>query len=223
MSREPVVFPAQVQAGIQAYLNTLLVDETPTQQYIREMTEAEGLPPIDLRPYEGQFLAWLAQVVGAKRIVEIGTLAGYSAAWLARALPEDGKLYCMELEQRNADIARSNLEKAGLLERVEIIVGNAHENLKTLPGPFDMVFIDAEKEGNPEYLAWAVANTRPGGIIAVHNALQRGSIVDENPPANARVMLDFNKQMAENPRLLTTLYPAGDGLIIGVVRDKANA
>ncbi|MFP4322632.1 MAG: O-methyltransferase [Anaerolineales bacterium] len=215
--RDPATFNKATQAALQAYINELFVKETETQMQVRQSAADYDLPQIELRPYEGQFLMWLATLVGAQRIVEIGTLAGYSATWLARALPIDGKLICLEKSQKAADIARQNFELVGIDHLIDLIVGDAHQMLKTLEGPFDMVFIDAEKSGYAAYLDWAMDNVRERGIIAAHNAFQGGDILDEgtaNPEVQA--MQAFNRRLTEEFSLLPSIYPAGDGILVAM-------
>jgi len=145
-------------------------------------SEAAGLPPIQVSPLQGKFLHLLARVAGARRILEIGTLGGYSAIWLARALPPDGRLVSLELEPRHAEVARANVDRAGLGERVEIRVGPAAASLAALATervpPFDLVFVDADKAGYPVYLDWAVRLGRSGTAIVVDNVVRRGDVGD---------------------------------------------
>ena len=155
--------------------------------------------------------------MGGRRILEVGTLAGYSALWLAQALPEDGELITLEADSKHARIAGENFQKAGVHDRVKIMIGNAHETLKTLSGEFDVMFIDAEKDGYLAYLEWGLDHVRPGGLIAGHNALRHGQVADpENPDGFVRAMQAFNQHVASEPRLLATIYPGGDGLVMGL-------
>jgi len=179
-----------------------------------------GMPAITVRPEEGRFLQLLARAVRARRVVEIGTLGGYSGIWLARALPDGGRLITLEMEPRHAEVARSHFALAGVEGRVEVRLGNAHQLLPALAaeGPFDMCFIDADKEGYGAYLDWALANVRRGGIIAAHNAFRRGAIIDpQDTTDDTQAMRAFNRRFAEEPRLLSTVFPAGDGMLAGLV------
>lgn len=180
-----------------------------------------GLPAITIQPEEGQFLKFLVAASGARTVVEIGTLGGYSGIWLARGLPAEGKLITLEKEPHHAEVAREHFALAGLSERVEIRLGDAHTLLPTLApaGPFDFCFIDAEKQGYGVYLDWALANVRPGGVIAAHNAFRHGAVVDPaNHEPDSDVMRAFNRRFASEPGLIATIFPAGDGMLIGVRR-----
>lgn len=217
--REPVSFAPEIQAGISTYITDLFIKDTAVHREISVTTTDQGLPQIDVRPDEGHFLMWVARLINAKKILEIGTLAGYSGTWLAQALPVDGQLITLELEQKNADIARRNFQATGVSDRVKILVGNAHESLKTLNDTFDLVFIDAEKDGYDAYLDWALEHVRIGGIIAGHNALRGGRVINANSTEDDVLsMRKFNERMATEPRLLSMLFPAGDGTVIGMVQ-----
>ncbi|WP_396641740.1 O-methyltransferase [Microbacterium sp.] len=141
---------------------------------------AAGLPAIEVAPVAGKLLHLLARIAGARRVLEIGTLGGYSTIWLARALDENGRVITIEAEARNAEVARANIDAAGVGERVEILVGRAVEVLPTLEGtePFDLVFIDADKESNTIYLDWAARLGRPGTVVVLDNIGREGEIVD---------------------------------------------
>ena len=139
---------------------------------------AHGLPAIDVAPNQARFLHVLARAVGARRILEIGTLGGYSTIALARALPADGRLVTLELNPKHAEVARANLAHAGVLERVDVIVGPAVESLEALAPPFDFVFIDADKPNNPAYLAHALRLARPGALIVIDNVVREGAVID---------------------------------------------
>ncbi len=191
---------------------------------VRESQRA-GLPEIHVSPNEGKLLQLLAEMVGAKRILEIGTLGGYSAIHFGRALPEDGILISLEIDEHHAEVARQNVERAGLSEKVEIRVGDARELLANLDengeGPFDLVFIDADKEGYPEYLEWAIRLSRPGSLILGDNTIWGGTIID--PQDNStRAIHEFNERVARDPRLSAVILPLlrelVDGLAIARVR-----
>lgn len=184
----------------------------------------DGLPEINVSASEGKLLQMLVQISGARRILEVGTLGGYSAIYLARALPEDGRLLSLELREQNADVARRNVERAGLSEKVEIRVGDARESLAGLvengEGPFDLVFIDADKENYPEYLDWSLRLSRPGTLILGDNAIRGGSVLDPSD-SSSRAMREFNQKLAEEPRLSAIVLPLirerVDGLAIARV------
>jgi caffeoyl-CoA O-methyltransferase len=185
-----------------------------------------GLPEIQVSPNEAKLLQLLAEVVGARRILEVGTLGGYSAIHFGRALPEDGTLVSVEIDERHAEVARENVERAGLSDKVEIRVGDARELLARIAesgeGPFDVVFIDADKEGYPEYLEWAMGLTRPGSLILGDNTVRGGSILDPQDNS-ARATNEFNERIAGDPRLSAIVLPILreriDGLTIARVRE----
>ncbi|MCC6650875.1 MAG: O-methyltransferase [Candidatus Eisenbacteria bacterium] len=144
--------------------------------------EAAGLPAIQVSPPQGKMLHLFARMVGARRILEVGTLGGYSAIWLARALPAGGRLVTLELDAKHAQVARANFARAGLAERIELREGAAADSLAALHAegaePFDLVFIDADKPGNPAYIEWALRLTRPGSAIVLDNVVREGGVVD---------------------------------------------
>jgi predicted O-methyltransferase YrrM len=192
-------------------------------------SDAAGLPPINVAPNQGKLLRLLAEIQGARRILEIGTLGGYSTIWLGRALPADGRLITLEYDPRHAEVARANLARAGLDEIAEVRVGPALESLPKLadenPEPFDLVFIDADKVNNPHYVEWAVRLTRPGSVIVLDNVVRGGKVVDaRSADANvkgARAGFDFVKT---HPHLeATSLQTVGlkgwDGFLLARIRD----
>ncbi|HUH80636.1 MAG TPA: O-methyltransferase [Solirubrobacteraceae bacterium] len=161
---------------------TLLGSDPALEDALRTSAEA-GLPPIAVSPAQGRFLQLLARIHGARSILELGTLGGYSTILLARALPPGGRVTTLELNADYAEVARANIEHAGLGDRVELRVGPAAEGLKTLiaegAGPFDLVFIDADKSSTPTYFELSLELVRPGGIIVVDNVVRGGAVVDE--------------------------------------------
>lgn len=204
---------------ISQYITDLFVAEDKALNWIRQDSQAKGLPTINVKPEEGRFLQFLVHACGARHAVEIGTLGGYSGTWIARGLPRDGKLITLEKDAYHAQVAHDHFVTTGVVERVEIRVGDAHQLLKQLipEGPFDFIFIDAEKSGYPNYFEWAIANLRESGVIAAHNAFRGGSILDTNTMEEAsRVMQAFNRLVAQNPSLISTIFPAGDGTLIAV-------
>jgi len=189
-------------------------------QQVLTAIPARGLPAITIKPEEGRFLQFLVRANGARKVVEIGTLGGYSGIWLARGLPADGRLITLEKEPKHAEVAREHFALAGLTKQVDLRLGDANDLLPALAaeGPFDVCFIDADKLGYGAYLTWALANIRPGGIIAAHNAFRQGAVLDTTDKSPDMVyMREFNERFASEPRLLSTIYPAGDGLLMGVV------
>ncbi len=173
-----------------------------------------GMPAIQLGVSEGKLLGLLVRLAGARKVVEVGTLAGYSALRIARALPTDGKLWTLELEPKHARVAQDNLEAAGLWNRVKVLVGPARESLKTLEGeaPFDVVFLDADKEGYIDYARWAHGNLRPGGLLVGDNAYFFGKLMEETPAATR--MREFHRFVGEH--FDSVCIPTPDGLVLGV-------
>jgi predicted O-methyltransferase YrrM len=167
---------------------------------------AAGLPDIQITANQGHFLQIVARLTGARRILEIGTLGGYSTIWLARALAPGGRLTTLEVDAKHAEVARANLERAGVGEVVEIRVGAALETLPQLEGPFDFTFIDADKVNTAEYFAWAVRLSRPGSVIVVDNVVREGALADAaGGDANARAMRRFLEEAAKEPRVSMTV------------------
>ena len=181
------------------------------EEALRE-AEREGLPSINVSATEGKLLQMLVEISGARRVLEIGTLGGYSAIHFARALPEEeeGALISLELDEHHAEVARRNVERAGLSARVEVRVGDARQSLQGLvengEGPFDLIFIDADKEGYPEYLDWFLRLSRPGTLILGDNAIRDGSVIDPED-SSSRAMREFNEKLAEDPRLSAIVLP----------------
>jgi predicted O-methyltransferase YrrM len=175
------------------------------EQALREAVAA-GLPEINVSPNEGKLLYLLAKITGAHRILEIGTLGGYSTMWLASALPADGQLVTLELEETHAVVARRNIERAGMLPKVEIQVGDARQLLSKLNPSFDLVFIDADKESYPAYLDYALKLTHSGSLILADNVLRRALDGDESDP-DVRGIREFNRKLTGCPDLETILLP----------------
>ncbi len=176
------------------------------------------VPPHGVSPLQGRLLELLARMAGARRILELGTLAGYSTRWLARALPDGGSIVTLEADPGYAEVARANL--AGL--PVEVIAGPALETLPGLDGPFDLIFIDADKRSNPEYLRWALRLSRPGTVIVADNVVRAGAVVDGDDPS-ARGVRDFTDLAGAEPRLIATaIQTVGekgwDGFLLAIVR-----
>ncbi|WP_018633089.1 O-methyltransferase [Neomegalonema perideroedes] len=215
----------ELWAAVDAYMSAALPDSDPALAAVQAANAAAGLPSIDVAPNQGKLLHILARLIGARRILEIGTLGGYSAIWLARALPPGGKLVSLEFQPRHAEIAQQNLETAGVGDLVEIRVGPALETLPKLEGheAFDFVFIDADKESNAAYLDWAIRLTRPGGLVVCDNVVRRGGVIDPDHPNTAtQGTRRFFEALAKEKRLTATgLQTVGvkgwDGLVIGIV------
>ncbi|MFJ9028661.1 O-methyltransferase [Streptomyces sp. NPDC102274] len=172
-------------------------------------SDTAGLPAINVAPNQGKLLHLLARIQGARTVLEIGTLGGYSTIWLARALPENGKLISLEYEPAHAEVARANLAHAGLDKIAEVRTGPALETLPVLAaedaGPFDLVFIDADKRNNPHYVEWALKLTRPGSVIIVDNVVRNGAVTDaDSTDASVQGTRRAIELMAEHPRLSAT-------------------
>ena len=212
-------------AEIDDYVEELFAPQDEALEAALEESRRAGLPEIQVSPNEGKLLQLLAEMAGARRILEIGTLGGYSTIHLGRGMPEDGGLISLEIDEDHAEVARKNVERAGLGERVEIRVGDARELLAGLAegdeGPFDLVFIDADKEGYPEYLEWALRLSRPGSLILGDNTIWGGTIIEPRD-SSTRAIHEFNERLARDPRLSAIILPLMreriDGLAIARVR-----
>lgn len=180
----------------------------------RAFTIPDGIPAIQVGPSDGRLLYLLLQLIGAKRVVEVGTLVGYSAVVMARALPVDGKLWTIEFEPTHADVARANIAAAGFADRVTVLVGTGRDTLPTLDkhGPFDAVFIDADKVSYDFYGAWALANLRRGGLVLGDNAYLFGELMDDSD--RGRAMRAFHELVAR--QCDSVCVPTPDGLVVGI-------
>lgn len=170
-------------AEVDRWIERHLLPDDPVLDQVREAGRVAGLPPIEVSPLHGAFLSLLARVVHARRILEIGTLAGYSAICMARALPEDGKLVTIEIDPRHAEVARANFARADIVSRIDLRVGAALDVLPTLVDEhhaFDLAFIDADKENNAAYADWAATLVRAGGLVVIDNVVRAGRIADED-------------------------------------------
>lgn len=205
-------------------IDRLIPPDSVLEQALAE-NAAANLPSMDVAPNQGKFLHIAARMMGARRILEIGTLGGYSTIWLARALPRDGKVVTLEANPVHARVAKTNIERAGLSGLVDIRVGPAIETLPALAGqePFDLIFIDADKPNNPAYLDWAIKLSRPGSVIISDNVVRNGGVIDpdSSDPAVPGLRRHFD-MMANEPRLTATaLQTVGgkgwDGFVIGIV------
>ena len=204
---------------INQYISNLFAVEDPPLSIARQDSPKHGLPTINITPEEGRFLQFLARASGSRKAVEIGTLGGYSGIWIALGLLPGGKLITLDKETKHAEVAQMHFAAAGLSEVIELRIGDAHQLLIQLSaeGPFDFVFIDAEKPGYPAYFDWALENLRLGGIVAAHNAFRKGSVAGlAKDDENSELMRQFNQQVANESRLISTIYPAGDGTVISV-------
>ncbi|MEV6393698.1 O-methyltransferase [Streptomyces sp. NPDC051907] len=196
--------------AVDRYITDLLCPDDQALSSALADSEAAGLPSIAVAPNQGKLLQLLAQLQGARTVLEIGTLGGYSTIWLARALPKDGRLISLEYRPAHAEVARANIARAGLDRVVEIRTGAALETLPKLvaepgAGPFDLVFIDADKENNPRYVEWALKLTRPGSVIMVDNVVRGGAVLDEQSEQKAiTATREMFELIAREPRLSAT-------------------
>ena len=202
------------------YIAGLFAREDDVLVTLREEADRHGLPPISISPDEGRLLQVLLAAVGARRVLEVGTLGGYSAIWMARALPDDGSLVTIELDPAHAAFARRFVARARLDARVDIRVGRALDVLASLDGEqFDAMFIDADKEPLSTYLEWGLRLVRRGGLIVADNALWGGKVLDERIEDDAtRAIRAFNVRLAADPRLVSIVVPTHDGVAVAVVR-----
>jgi predicted O-methyltransferase YrrM len=200
---------SELWTAVERYITESILPADPVLDAAIEASAAAGLPPINVTATQGRLLWILARVQGARRILEIGTLGGYSAIWLGRALPAGGRMISLEVDPRSAGVARANLKRAGLGNRVEVRVGQALGILPKLQsegaGPFDLSFIDADKSNNPDYFRWAVKLSRVGSLIIVDNVVREGGVIDaaSRDPDVQGVRL-LNEVIREEPRVSAT-------------------
>jgi predicted O-methyltransferase YrrM len=210
-------------------VETIAAEDEDLEAAARAAEEA-GLPAIQVSPPQGKLLQLLVRLLGARSILEFGTLGGYSTILMARALPADGRLITLEANRAYAEVARASIERAGLGERVEVRVGPALETLPVLEeegrGPFDLVFIDADKVNTPAYFSWALGRTRPGGLIVADNVVRGGTLADaaDADPAT-RAQRRLHQSLAGDPRVsATTIQTAGskgyDGFLLALVEPR---
>jgi predicted O-methyltransferase YrrM len=201
-----------------AYISALFAAEDEVLAHIRQQTPARGLPDIGITPEEGRFLHLLVRGCHAGLALEIGTLGGYSGVWITRGLAPGGKLITLEKSGAHAAVAREHFDLAGLSEQVEIRQGEAHQLLPGLrqKAPFDFIFIDADKPGYLAYYEWSVEHVRTGGVIAAHNALWGGAVAGDHHGEGIDLMREFNQTVAQDPRVTSTIFPAGDGTLVAV-------
>ena len=210
----------------QYYVDLLMPADAVLEATLRD-SDAAGLPSIHVAPNQGKFLHLLARAIGAKNILEIGTLGGYSTIWLARALRAGGKLVTLEADARHADVARANLARAGVSDKVELILAPAIETLPRLErdrrGPFDLIFIDADKPSTADYFDWSVKLSRPGTLIIVDNVVRKGAVADaSSTDENVKGIRRFATALAAEKRVTATaLQTVGskgyDGFVMAMV------
>jgi predicted O-methyltransferase YrrM len=211
-------------SAVDAFVGETIVKEDEGLRGAVDAAEAAGLPSIQVSPPQGKLLQLLVRLVGARRILEFGTLGGYSAILMARALPADGRLITLEAKPEYAEVARGSIDRAGVGGKVEIRVGPALEALPGLEGgeSFDLVFIDADKANTPNYFAWALDRTRPGGLIVADNVVRDGTLADPSGDEASRAQRRLHGMLAAEPRVsATTVQTVGvkgyDGFLIALV------
>jgi len=216
-----------LRVQIEKYIESLFVRPDAVLAQNISDADAAGLPPIQVAPNQGKLLYLLTKMCGASRVLEIGTLGGYSTTWLARALLEGGMITSLELDQKHADVARKNVDRAGVGTRVTIHVGPAEQTLQRLieqrVPTFDLIFIDADKPGYPSYLDLSLQLSRPGTVILADNLIRDGGVLDAAPQEeNARAARAFNAMLAADPRLESIIIPVlgkkVDGMSISIVK-----
>ena len=213
-------------AQVDSWLVATLVPQDDGLTAALAANQAAGLPAIDVAPNQGKLLNLFAKMIGAKRILEIGTLGGYSTLWLAKALPDDGQLITLEFQPHHAAVAVENIRRAGLDDRVSVLVGPALQSLPQLAAsaPFDLVFIDADKQNNPAYLEWALTYSRPGTLIIGDNVVRNGKVADgDTTDWNIQGVRNFLRLIGNDPRLeATALQTVGekgwDGFVLARVK-----
>jgi caffeoyl-CoA O-methyltransferase len=212
----------QGDAALAAWAESVYRPEDPLLRAVRERSAAAGLPAIQVGAFDGLHLEVLARAAGARRAVEIGTLGGYSGVCLLRGMGDGGHLHTFELSERHARVARETFAAAGLTARVTVHVGPAAERLPDVErdGPFDLVFLDADKTGYPGYLAWAERNLRTGGLLVADNTFGFGQVHRERPvgedPAAMAALREFSERLASGGAFRATMLPTAEGLSVGV-------
>jgi predicted O-methyltransferase YrrM len=212
---------------VDQYITERLIPQDAVLEEVLVTNQQAGLPPFDVSSSQGKFLNLLVQMKGARRILEIGTLGGYSTIWMARALPSDGQIVTLELDPIHAQVAKANLSLAEVDHLVELRVGDALEQLSQMKQegvePFDFIFIDADKPNNPNYLKWSLQFSQPGTVILGDNVIREGEVINENSE-DARVIgvREFYDLLAEEPRIsATAIQTVGskgyDGFVLGIV------
>ena len=210
-------------AAVDGYIADTMIPSDPALDGAIEASRAAGLPDIAVAPNQGKLLHLMARMVGARRILEIGTLGGYSTIWLARALPPGGKLVTLEYDPKHAEVARANIARAGLADRVEVITSRALDVLPKLSGPFDFFFVDADKDGYPDYFRWALKLSRPGSVMVFDNVVRGGKVIDaKSTDALVQGVRRLNELIAAEPRVsATAIQTVGvkgyDGFLITLV------
>ena len=217
----------ELWTAVDQYTTDRLLPRDPALEAALKASEAAGLPSISVSPSQGKMLMLLAQLAGASRILEIGTLGGYSSIWLARALKPGGRLITLEANPKHAQVAGANIANAGFASVVEVRLGDAHASIERLvaegAAPFDLIFIDADKSGIPHYLEWSLKLVHSGSLIIVDNVIRDGALIDaKNEDANVKGVRRLHEMLATEPRLnATTIQTVGskgyDGFTLALV------
>jgi predicted O-methyltransferase YrrM len=215
--------------AVDRYITDLLIPRDAILDAALESSRAAELPPINVSPTQGKLLHILARAQGARRILELGTLGGYSTIWLARALPQGGRLVTLEANPKHAEVARQNIARSGLTQLVELRLGSALDSLKQMvaagDAPFDFIFIDADKPGYPDYLIWTLKLSRPGTMIIADNVVRNAKVINSSSDdPNVQGIRRFNEVLATEPRLTaTTIQTVGskgyDGFTLALVAE----
>ena len=213
--------------AVDQYTTELLFPADPVLDAALAANEAAGLPSISVSPSQGKMLMMLAQMLGASRILEIGTLGGYSSIWLARALGTAGRIVTLEADPKHAEVARSNIARAGFASVIDVRLGDARVSIQQLAaegaGPFDLVFIDADKQSIPHYLEWSLKLTRPGSLIIIDNVIRDGALIDaKSTDPSVRGARRMHEMLAAEPRVnATTIQTVGskgyDGFTLALI------
>jgi predicted O-methyltransferase YrrM len=213
--------------AVDAYIADLFIGSDPPLDETLEKSHVAGLPAIAVAPHEGKLLMLLARAIRARRILEIGTLGGYSTIWLARALPNDGRLITLEYDPKHAEVARANIAHAGFAQLVDVRIGRGLDTLPQIAaeglGPFDFIFIDADKQGYVDYFDWSLQLSRPGTLIVADNVIRDGKVLDaDTEDSLVQGVRRFNEVLAADRRVIATaIQTVGgkgyDGMAIALV------
>ncbi len=216
----------QLFESVDQYISQLFHDEDDCLKATEQSIIESGIPQISISPNQGKFLQLLAKLCNAKKILEMGTLGGYSSIWMARALPENGKLVTLEIDSKHAEVAQQNFNRCGLATKIEILLGKAIDILPQLEGegPFDMIFIDADKPPYTEYFQWALKLSRPGTLIIADNVIREGKVLlEESPDEMVAGVKRFNEYLANCADVTATIFQTvgakeHDGMAIAIVK-----
>ncbi len=206
-----------IKQRLHEYVDAKFVREDEVLAFVRQQTAEHGLPQINLQPHEGLMVQLFVRMCAARKVVEVGTLAGYSAIWIARALPGDGRLITIDKSSEHCRLARAHIERAGLADKVSVLQGDGRQILRKLAveAPFDLMFIDADKVSYPHYLQWAEENLRRGGLVMAHNAFWSGQVLSPESEDDFGLVA-FNQALADHPSFESTIIEVGDGIALGV-------